>query len=94
MKVKIYKPVKSAMQSGKRNSKKWLMTPLEDNKTRQINPLMGWTSSNSTETQLKFFFSSKEDAIKYAEVEGFEYEVKEPKISSLKRKSYAENFTR
>lgn len=94
MKVRIYRPTKSAMQSGKKNIKKWLMTPVEENKTRQLNPLMGWTSSNDTETQLKFFFSSKEEAIKYAENEGFEYEVKEPKTSTMKQKSYAENFTR
>lgn len=93
MKVKIYKPAKSAMQSGKAKNKKWLIIPFEENKTRELNPLMGWTSSDKTETQLKFFFDSKETAIEYAKSEGFEYEVVEPNDSTIKQKSYAENFT-
>ena len=39
MKVTIYKPAKSAMQSGKEKSKKWLLTPIEEESSRQINPL-------------------------------------------------------
>lgn len=93
MKVIIYKPAKSATQSGKAKNKKWLMTLAEEKNTRQINPLMGWTSSNNTETQLKFFFSTKEEAINYAKGEGFEYEIIEPNDSTIKQKSYAENFT-
>jgi len=93
MKVKIYKPTKSAMQSGKNNTKKWLMIHLEENNAKQLNPLMGWTSSSNTETQLKLFFPSKETAIEYAESEGFEYEVEEPALPSIKQKTYAENFT-
>lgn len=92
MKVTIYKPVKSAMQSGKEKSKKWLLTPIEEENSRQINPLMGWTSSDNTSTQIKIFFESKEEAIKYAENEGFEYEVKEEKPILVKKKSYSENF--
>jgi hypothetical protein len=93
MKVKIYKPTKSAMQSGKNNTKKWLMIHLEENNAKQLNPLMGWTSSSNTETQLKLFFPSKETAIEYAKSEGFEYEVEEPALPSIKQKTYAENFT-
>ena len=93
MKVKIYKPTKSAMQSGKNNTKKWLMIYLEENNAKQLNPLVGWTSSSNTETQLKLFFPSKETAIEYAESEGFEYEVEEPALPSIKQKTYAENFT-
>lgn len=93
MKVRIYKRTKSAMQSGKRNMQKWLMSPVEENKTRSINPLMGWTSSSDTQTQLKFSFASKEEAIEYAKLEGFEYSIEEPKTSSVKQKSYTANFT-
>jgi hypothetical protein len=93
MKVIICKPAKSATQSGKAKNKKWLITLAEEKNTRQINPLMGWTSSNNTKTQLKFFFSTKEEAINYAKGEGFEYEIIEPNDSTVKQKSYAENFT-
>jgi len=93
MKYKIYQRTKSAMQSGKKNTKQWLMAPIEDVKTRDINPLMGWTSSDDTQTQLKFFFNSQEEAVAYAQNEGLEFIVEEAKKSSLKKKSYAENFT-
>ncbi|MBM5782849.1 MAG: ETC complex I subunit [Pelagibacterales bacterium] len=92
MKFKIYKPAKSAMQSGKKN-KKWILTPVEENKTRSINPLMGWTSSNDTQTQIKISFSSKEEAIAYANNKGFDYKVEEETTSQVKPKSYAQNFT-
>jgi len=93
MKVRIYKPTKSAMQSGKKNTKKWLLVPIEENNARSLNPLMGWTSSDNTSTQLKIFFASKEEAAEYAKSEGFQYEIDEPEISPVKKKSYAENFT-
>lgn len=92
MKYKIYQRTKSAMQSGKKNTKQWLMAPIEEVKTRSINPLMGWTSSNDTQTQLKFFFNSQEEAVEYAQNEGLEYIVEEAKKPSLKKKSYADNF--
>ena len=93
MKVKIYRPTKSAMQSGLKNTKKWLLAPIEEKNNRSINPLMGWTSVGDTNSQIKLTFDSKDEAIKYALHRNFEYEVEEPKISSVKRKSYAENFT-
>lgn len=93
MKFRIYKPTKSAMQSGRKNSKKWLMRPIEKSGARSINPLMGWVSASNTASQLCFEFSSKEDAIKFAESKNFDYEIFEPKSTAVKKKSYAENFT-
>lgn len=93
MKVKIFRPTKSAMQSGKKNTKKWLVKPIEEANIRSVNPLMGWVSASNTSSQLGFEFSSKEAAIKFAESKNFSYEIEEPKISSLKQKSYAANFT-
>lgn len=92
-KFRIYQPTKSAMQSGKKNSKKWLMLPLEKETVRSINSLTGWTSANNTNSQLHFEFISKEEAIKFAQSQGFEFEVSEPKTTSVKKKSYAANFT-
>lgn len=93
MKVKIYKPTKSAMQSGKKNTKKWLLVAIEEDTKRSISPLMGWTSVSDTKSQLKLFFATKDAAIEYARGQKFEYFVEEPQVSSVKKKSYAANFT-
>lgn len=93
MKIIIYRQAKSAMQSGKLNCKKWLATPIEETNSRSINDLTRWVSSDNTQTQLKFEFTNKEDAIDYAVKNNFEYEVVEPQEFKIKPKSYAENFT-
>lgn len=94
MKVTIFCPAKTAMQSGIKNTKNWLIVPNDDNSIHSIDPLMGWTSVNNTTSQLRFKFSSKEEAIKFAEKKGFEYEVKEPKKAKIQAKSYSANFTK
>lgn len=93
MKVRIYSPTKSAMQSGKKNAKKWLIKPIEEEKIRSFDPLMGWVSAQDTSSQIGFEFSSKEEAIEFAKKKNFEFVVEEPKKSTIKPKSYAENFT-
>ncbi len=93
MKVKIFRPTKSAMQSGKRNLKKWLVEPIEQENIRSINPLMGWVSANNTSSQFRFEFSSKEEAVKFAQDKNFEFEIHDPKTASIQSKSYAANFT-
>lgn len=93
MKVRIYRPAKSAMQSGNRNSQKWLLAPIDDCLERSINKLMGWIASSNTNTQLKLEFLRKEDAIAFAKKNNLTYELEEPNISTLKHKSYASNFT-
>lgn len=93
MKFRLYRQTKSAMQSGKKNAKKWLLVPIEEKNQRQIDPLMGWIGTSNAVSQLKFQFSDKESAIAFAKEKGFEVELIEPKESSLQVKSYAENFT-
>jgi hypothetical protein len=93
MKFKIYKPTKSAMQSGRKNTKKWLMKPIEESGVRSVNSLTGWISASNTNSQFHFEFLNKEAAIKFAESRNFDYEISEPKSATLKKKSYAENFT-
>ena len=89
-KAKIYIPSKSAMQSGKGKSNKWL---LEFNKSKTENDyLMNWVSSNDTQSQVKLFFSSKDEAIVYAKKNNIDFEVIEPKKNKLIIKSYADNF--
>ena len=92
--AKIYKPAKSAMQSGLRNTKNWILELPQENE-RYIDFLMGWTSSKNTISQVKLYFSSSKKAIAYAKKSGLSYVVIESKHQpKLKPKSYASNFVR
>ena len=59
-----------------------------------INPLMGWESSTDTYTEVKLNFDSKELAIEYAKKNKIDYEIVEPNIKKIIKKSYADNFTK
>ena len=91
MAVRIYKPAKTAMQSGMACTKEWVLE-YEPEAPREIDPLMGWTSSRDTRAQVRLEFETKEEAIAYAERHGLTYSVSEPKPRKLVRKSYADNF--
>jgi len=90
-KVKIYKPAKNAMQSGKGNIKKWVLEFAKED-TRYIEPIMGWTGNSDTKRQLKLKFDSKEEAVNYAKRNKLEYKVIEPKQPKMIIKSYSDNF--
>lgn len=92
MSVKIYKPAKNAMQSGKAKCNKWVVE-FTSEPTRFIEPLMGWTGNSDTKGQLKISFDSKERAIAYAEHNNLEYKIIEPKSAKTIIRSYAENFS-
>ncbi len=91
-KAKIYKPSKTAMQSGTKKFDKWIIEFITDKPG--INPLMGWESSTDTNSELKLEFSSRELAIDYAKKNKISYELIEPKIRRVIKKSYADNFTK
>ena len=91
-KAKIYKPSKTAMQSGVKKFDKWIIEFIT--KKPGINPLMGWESSTDTNSELKLEFSSKELAIEYAKKNKINFELIEPKIRKIVKKSYADNFTK
>ena len=89
-KAKIYKPAKTAMQSGRRNTKNWF---LEFNTLDTgINPLMGWETSKDTMSEVKLEFSTKDQAINYAKNNNIDYYVIEPQKRKIIKKSYADNF--
>jgi len=89
-KAKIYKPSKTAMQSGLKKFEKWIIEFITDNPG--TNPLMGWESSSDTYSELNLEFKSKDLAIQYAKKNNISYEVIEPKKRKLTKKSYADNF--
>lgn len=91
MPARIYRPAKTAMQSGFARTKEWVLEH-EPQAARSIDPLMGWTSSRDTEAQVKLEFDSLEEAVAYAERHGLPYTVLEPKPRRHIRKSYADNF--
>ena len=89
-KAKIYKPTKTAMQSGKGNTKNWVLE--FDTLNTGINPLMGWESSRDTMSEVKLEFSTKEEAINYAKKGNIDYYIVEPQKTKIIKKSYTDNF--
>jgi len=89
-KAKIYKPSKSAMQSGSRNTKNWLLE--FDTLNTGINPLMGWETSKDTMSEVKLEFSTKDQAVNYAKKNKINYDLVEPQKRKLVKKSYSDNF--
>ena len=80
------------MQSGIKKFDKWIIEFITEKPG--INPLMGWESSTDTNSVLKLEFSSKELAIEYAKKNKINFELIEPKIRKIVKKSYADNFTK
>ena len=89
-KAKIYKPSKTAMQSGSRNTKNWILE--YDTLNTGVNPLMGWESSKDTMSEVKLEFSTKEEAINYVKKNNIDYYVVAPEKSKIVKKSYSDNF--
>jgi predicted DNA binding CopG/RHH family protein len=91
MTARIYRPAPNAMQSGRGKSKEWLLVH-EPAAPRQIEPLMGYTSSTDTRAQIKLSFDTLEEATAYAERNGIPYQVMPEHKSTVKRSSYPDNF--
>jgi|TARA_A100001037_G_C14916323_1_gene529611 hypothetical protein len=89
-KAKIYIPTKTAMQSGRGKTKKWVLK--FETRHEVTNPLMGWESSDDTMGEVVLEFSSKARAIEYAKNNNIYYDLVEPKKSDFIIKSYADNF--
>lgn len=92
MKAKIYKPTKNAMQSGQGRTKKWLLE-YEPEAKKQLDPLMGWTSSPDTRQQLRLYFDTEQEAVAYATSKNIAFEVVKPAIRTPQIKTYADNFS-
>ena len=91
MTARIYKPAQNVMQQGKGATRDWVLEYVP-NQPRQIEPLMGWTSSSDTKRQIKLSFATKDEAIAYAKENGIAFRLEEPPVSKIRPKSYAENF--
>ena len=91
MKAKIYKPSKTAMQSGRSKYNKWALK-FSDQKNQRKDTMMGWNGGSSTVSQIELKFSSKEEAVSYANKNSIDYEILETSERKVINKSYADNF--
>ncbi len=91
MEVRIFKPAKTAMQSGRAASKEWVLE-FEPGARIDPDPLMGWSGSSDTRAQIRLHFATAADAIAHASKNGWTYTVQEPRERRLQRKAYADNF--
>uniref|UniRef100_H0W2T6 NADH dehydrogenase [ubiquinone] iron-sulfur protein 4, mitochondrial n=1 Tax=Cavia porcellus TaxID=10141 RepID=H0W2T6_CAVPO len=89
-KVRIFVPARNSMQSGVNNTKKWKME--FDTREQWENPLMGWASTVDPLSNMVLTFSTKEDAVAFAEKNGWSCDVEEMKVPKPKPKSYGANF--
>ncbi len=89
--ARIYRPAKTAMQSGQANTRKWVLE-FEPGAAKSIDPLMGWTGSADTREQVHMKFDSKDEAVAFAKKNGLAFRVEEPKTPRIRPKNYADNF--
>lgn len=93
MRARIYKPAKTAMSSGTAKTKHWVLEYAPQS-AREVDPLMGWTSSDDTQSQVRLTFDSKQEVLDYARSQGIEAIVQEPKKRrpNVRSGGYGENF--
>jgi hypothetical protein len=89
--ARIYKPAKTAMQSGKAKTNEWALD-FEPEQPRTVEPLMGWTSSGDMRQQVRLHFDTKEEAIAYCERNGIAYQVVAAKEPARRSIAYSDNF--
>ena len=93
MRARIYQPARTAMSSGTAKTKHWVLEYAPAS-ARAVDPLMGWTSSSDTQSQVSLTFETKEEAIDYAREHGIDAIVKEPhkRKPNIRAGGYGENF--
>jgi hypothetical protein len=92
MTARIYKPARTAMQSGHAKTKEWVLD-YEPEQPPQVEPLMGWTSSGDMRQQVRLQFDTVEEAVAYCERQGIAYQVFETKPAMRRVMSYSDNFS-
>jgi hypothetical protein len=92
MTARIYKPARTAMQSGQARTKEWVLD-YEPESPREIEPLMGWTASGDMRQQVRLCFDTPEEAVAYCERHGIAYQLFNPKPAARRAISYADNFS-
>lgn len=93
MRARIYQPARTAMQSGQAKTHGWVLDFAQAT-AREVDPLMGWTSSGDTQAQVRLRFATREAAEDYARARGWDYVVTEPqgRAPNIRARGYGENF--
>jgi hypothetical protein len=91
MLAKIYRPAKTAMQSGQANTKRWVLE-FEPANGLEVEPLMGWVSSADTSRQVRMTFDTRDQAIAFARQHNIPHQVIEPKERERVIRAYSDNF--
>ena len=89
--ARIFRPAKTAMQSGRALTQRWVLE-YEPETPRQPDPLMGWSSARDTLNQVRLRFATLDEAKQFADKHGLDYSVEEPHERRFKPKNYADNF--
>ena len=93
MRARIFQPAKTAMSSGTAKTKGWVLEFAPDS-ARSVDPLMGWTSSSDTQSQVRLNFDTKSAALDYARENGIDAQVQDPnkRKVNIRPNGYSENF--
>ncbi|MFN3824734.1 MAG: ETC complex I subunit [Pseudorhodobacter sp.] len=93
MRARIFQPARTAMQSGSAKTHHWVLE-FAPSSAREVDPLMGWTSSDDMSSQVRLRFDSREAAESYAQSRGIDFTVTEPKLRKpvIRAGGYGENF--
>jgi hypothetical protein len=91
MTARIYKPARTAMQSGRGKTHEWILV-FDPSQAKRQDPLMGWAGWGSTREQIQLRFPTREAALAYCQKYAIDHVVEPPQGSTLKLKAYADNF--
>lgn len=93
MPARIYRPARNAMTSGTAKTRNWVLEYVAGT-AREVDPLMGWTSSTDTQSQVRLSFPTKEAALEYAQEHGIDVIVQDPRVRApnIRQGGYGENF--
>jgi hypothetical protein len=93
MRARIYQPAKTAMQSGTAKTHQWVLDFAPET-SREIDPLMGWTSSTDMQGQVRLRFETQAEAEEYAREHGIDYDLllPQPRKVNIRPRGYGDNF--
>jgi len=92
MLARIYRPAKTAMQSGKAATREWRLE-FEPASARVSDPLVGWTQTTDTDGQIRLEFETRDEAVAYAQKRGIAFEVLAEAEHKRIVRTYADNFS-
>ena len=92
MLARIFRPSKTAMQSGKQKTQDWVLE-FEATDARRSDPLMGWTqTADTSSSQVRLSFDTRDEAVRYADQHAIAFQLFDPKPARRILKAYADNF--